>query len=214
MSNIKLAFKRNFFTGLIAILPLWLTLFIIWLLFKWISSFAVPFLSPLFHYVFGYKEGGLIIRAISFFLALFSIWFIGLLTTHILGRRFLQSLENIVMKMPFMRGIYSSARKLIQYIFTRPKDFKRVVMVTFPREGSYSVGFVTGACAFVPGRSDYVNVFVPTTPNPTTGFLLFVKESEAVPLDISVDEAVRLIISGGIIVPGPKTAEDVVLKAS
>ncbi|MHB9155518.1 MAG: DUF502 domain-containing protein [Endomicrobiales bacterium] len=202
MSSIKKTFKRYFITGLVAIFPLWLTLFIIWLLFRWISSFAVPFLSPLFSLVFGYTEGGFIVRLISFVLTIGAIWCTGFLTTHILGRRVLQGLESIFTKMPLMSGIYVSARKLIQYLFTQKRDFKRVVMVEFPKEGSYSVGFVTGTNDLVRGRGNYLNVFVPTTPNPTTGFLLFTKEEAVIPLEISVDEAVRLIISGGIIVPG------------
>jgi uncharacterized membrane protein len=205
MAYIKIVFKKYFLTGLIAILPLWITLLVVSVLFKWISGFATPFLSPVFYYAFGITKGGFLVRLTSFILAVFVIWCIGLLTTHILGKRFLLWFEMIVLRVPLLNTLYGSVRKLIQYVFTKKRDFKSVVMVEFPRQGIYSVGFVTGTSAFAEMNGEgFVNVFVPTTPNPPTGFLIFARESEVRPLDISVDEAVRLIISGGIIVPHSK----------
>ena len=200
MSNIKLSFKRNFFTGLITILPLWITLFIVWFVFRWISSFAAPFLSPVFYLVFG-REGGFLVRLTSFVLTIITIWFVGVLATQLLGRRLLLWIENIVIRLPIMSGIYLAIRKLIQSLFTTKQNFKRVVMVEFPKNDSYSIGFVTGTCE-LESKGNFISVFVPTTPNPTTGFLLFVRQENMIPMDMSVDEAVRLIISGGIIAPG------------
>lgn len=205
MANIKGGFKKYFFAGLITILPLWLTVAILWLVFKWISSFTSPFLSPVFYYTFGENEAGMLMRITSFVLAVLAIWFVGYLTTHLIGRRILLWVESVVLSVPLLSGIYGSARKLIQYIFASKRDFKRVVLVEFPKAGSYVAGFVTGTAEFMPaGLGRYINVFVPTAPNPTTGYLLFVEEKNTIPLDISVDEAVRMIVSGGIIIPGAK----------
>lgn len=198
-------FKNYFLTGLITILPLWLTLFIIWLMFKWISGITAPFLKTFF-LIFGKELGGYLVNTISFFLTIFFIWTTGFLATHIFGRRLLLSIESILLKVPVLREIYLSVRKFIQF-FTQKKAFRRVVLVEFPRKGVYSVGFITvEASGEIQEKtpSNVFSVFIPTTPNATTGFLIMVPSEDIIPLDIGVDEAIRLIISGGIIVPDKK----------
>jgi uncharacterized membrane protein len=195
-------FKRYFITGLITILPLWLTLFIVWIVFRWISSFMAPFLSPLFNLLIG-RDIAFLVRLTSFVLTIFFLWLVGFLATWIVGRRMLLWFEGIVLRVPLFNSIYSSVRKLTQSLFTNKKNFKRVVMVPFPTKDSYTVGFVTGTCDLNSAGS-FTTVFIPTTPNPTTGFLVFVRPEQILTLSLSVDEAVRLIISGGIITPETK----------
>ncbi|MBN1621253.1 MAG: DUF502 domain-containing protein [Endomicrobiales bacterium] len=208
--NLK-SFKRYFITGVITILPLWLTLIFIWLMFNWISGFTAPFLKTFF-LIFGKKFAGFIVNIISFFLTLFVIWFTGVLATHIFGRRILIGIEKLVIKVPILSEIYLSVRKFIQF-FSQKRAFRRVVLVEFPRKDVYSVGFITvESFGEIQEKtsSDYLTVFIPTTPNATTGFLVYMKKSEIIPLDMKVDEAIRLIISGGIIAPEKSSIVDVI----
>lgn len=192
-------FKRNFVTGLITIFPLWLTFVIIWIVVEWISGLTMPMLKPLAKYLFG-KDWGAFVDIVSFFLAIFFIWLTGLLATQIVSRKFLLFIDRLIIKIPVISGIYLAIRKLTNFFFQKDKKkFKSVVLVEFPREGSYAMGFVTGEGEV--NAKKFIRVFVPTTPNPTTGFLLFVHEKEIVPLDLTVDEAFRAIISGGIVMP-------------
>ncbi|MBN1823764.1 MAG: DUF502 domain-containing protein [Endomicrobiales bacterium] len=204
MKNLGPDFRKYFFTGLITILPLWLTLVVVWLVFQWISGFTSPFLSPIFKIVFG-REARFVLQITSFFLSIGAIWFTGYLTTKIMGKRFLLWMEGLIVGVPVLGNLYRAAKKLIQSLFTEKKDFKRVALVEFPQAGSYTIGFVMGNFNVKAAEAEtLVNVFIPTAPNPTTGYLIFLKQKKVIPLDISVDEAIRLIISGGIIVPESK----------
>ncbi len=203
MNDYKASFRRNFLAGLLIILPLWLTLFIIWLVFRWISSFTSPFLSPFFHLLFGAQQSEFLVRITSFFIAILVIWAVGLFATHIVGRRILLGVENVFLRLPVLRDIYTAMRKFIQQ-FTLKRSCRKVVLLEFPRKGLYSIGFVTCesmAEVHWTTKGSITSVFVPTTPNPSTGFFLMVPEEELITLDVDVDEAFKLIVSGGIMHP-------------
>jgi uncharacterized membrane protein len=207
MPEHKPTFRRYFLTGLATLLPLWLTLLIVWYIFKWISGIAVPFLAPLFHLLFAKDQSIILVRLSSFFLTIFAIWLVGNIATHIVGRRILLQAESLFIKLPVLRDIYLAARKFIQFFYTEKKMFARVVLVEFPRQGIHSIGFVTMEVMDEIRQKtgpDVVNVFVPTVPNPTTGYLIMVPQHELIPLDMGIEEAFQLIISGGILAPGAK----------
>ena len=131
---------------------------------------------------------------------------VGLVTKSFLGRQFLNLAEYIVEKLPLVRSIYGGIKQLSDAIFTSAgsKSFNRAVLVKFMGEDAYAVGFVTSetkgeAQAVTPDK--VVNIFVPTTPNPTSGYLLMVPESKLIPLSMTVEEAIKMVISGGMVTP-------------
>ena len=200
MTDLKIHFKRNFLAGLAVLLPIWLTFFIVWLVFKWISSISMPILLPVSKYYFG-KDWGILVNIVSFLLTVFVIWFVGVLTTLLISKNLFGWIENLMIKIPLFSSIYTSLRKLTQYIFGHgDMGFKSVGIVEFPKPGSYALCFVIGICEF-DGIGKKTKVFVPHVPSPTTGFLLFVNESEIIPIELSFDSAIRAIISGGIVMP-------------
>lgn len=203
----KSKITRYLITGLITLLPLFITIAILRMLFNLISGVFVPITTPVLQLFFAPSESKVLGRLISFFLTLFVVWLIGALTTNIAGRRLLIKLESWLVKLPLLNDIYLSVRKLVVYVFTKKKDFKSVVLVEYPRKGIYAIGFVTAA-AFSEvqnkTKEDVINVFVPSTPNPTTGMLLVIPKSDVIELDMSVDDAIRLIVTGGIVTPSDK----------
>mgnify|MGYP001772896119 CR=1 FL=1 len=183
---------KHFITGLLLFIPVWITLYIVWLFFKLISNIAAPFILA-FMFFFKIPENEFFVRLISFFLSLFFIYLFGLVTNTIIGKNILKSIENIFIKFPIVNDIYVTSKKLVNF-FTEYKGIKgnKVVIVEYPRKGIYSLGIVTVE------TEDKFGVFIPSTPNPTTGYLVFFPKEEIKPTTINVDEALRIIVSGGI----------------
>lgn len=211
MTDLKILLKKYFITGLITILPLWITIYIIWIIFTWISGFAAPFLIPIFKILFGNQYSIILLRFTSFILTIFVIWLIGFSIGRIFGKRFLILFENMVIRIPIVSEIYISIHKLIQHLLINKKSFEKAVLVELSREGTYIIGFITGeASGEIKSKTsnDCVNVFIPSTPNPTTGFLLFINKDKVIHLDMKIEQAIRLIISGGIIAPDQYVKKD------
>ncbi len=195
---------RYLFTGIITILPLWVTLNVLWIIFKLVSGVFTPVITPIFRIFFEPEESRFFGRLLSFFVTLFAVWLVGVVATNIAGRRLLVKLESLFVKVPILKEVYTAVRKLTVYIFTKRKAFKKVVLIEYPRRGVYSLGFVTATAmgeVQAKTKEEVVNVFLPSTPNPTTGFLLFVPQQDTIELEMSVDDAIKLIITGGIITP-------------
>lgn len=184
--------RKYFITGLILLIPLWITLYIIWLFVKLISNISTPFIVAIF-YAFNLRENEFLMFLISFIISIFVIWLIGYLANTVIGKNLLKSLETYFYKIPIIKDIYISAKKLI-YFFTEQKELKsnQVVLVEYPRKDCYTIGIVTIK------TENKLGVFIPSTPNPTTGYLIFVNQQEVKPIDLSIEEALKIIISGGI----------------
>jgi len=198
--------KKHFFTGLIVILPFFITVYIVWLVFRIVGTFFTPAFTRLFEIFLLVKIPDFIITIFSAVVTAVLIYLVGVLVSNIIGKRILQAAESLLMKIPMANGIYDAIRKLIDVFFSNKSNFKRVVLIEWPRKGVYSIAFITAEAVGEVQEStkeDVVNVFMPTTPNPTTGFLVLVPKSDIIPLKMSVDDAVKLIISGGIVVPPP-----------
>jgi uncharacterized membrane protein len=136
------------------------------------------------------------------------ILFLGILTRGVATRRFLAAWENIFVKIPIFRGVYTAVQKLVQTFLGQSENSRQVVMIEYPRKGIYTVGFAMGrAWRELENKQNaqLVNVFVPTTPNPTSGFYLLVPTAEISPLDMTMEEALKLITSGGLITPDDKS---------
>ncbi len=132
----------------------------------------------------------------------------GALVRNWLGRKFVALGEWFVGYIPFVSKVYKAVKQLIETIFlSSSRDFKRVVLVEYPRKGVYALGFVTGvAMGEIQDKTDKrcINLFLPTTPNPTSGFYLIIPEDDVVPLDMSVEDAFKVLMSGGILSPDDK----------
>lgn len=204
--------RRYFLAGLFTVLPLVLTLYLFRFLVSFVGSFSAPFLQPFFNHVFGEEYHPFYLDLSSFVLTLIAVWIVGAIVTHLLfGRHLLEIFERGFIKIPFVSGIYVTMRKLTEFISpSSQKKYQKVVLVQFPQSGSYTLGFITADETEEVRyhlKKSVVNVFVPHTPNPISGFLLFVPQEDLIPLTMSVDDAFKMILSCGISVPKFEVAE-------
>jgi len=192
-------FKNNFLTGLVAILPVGLTAYLCWLLFKWSGRLFgelliyIPYLQTLPQIA---RWG------IGFILLVGLIYLVGLLASHLLGRRLLKFWENILTKIPLVRIIYGTTRQFTDNFFTNKYAFREVVAVEYPRPGAYALGFLTSDVLWdmEEGTKGY-SVYLPNTPNPTGGRVMIVPLDRLFRVSITVEEAIKLIVSGGMVSP-------------
>lgn len=196
--------KKHFLLGLVVVLPFFLTANIVWIIFKIVGRFFTPFLTKILEMFVPVRIPGFAVIFVSAIVTLLLIWFIGILVSNFIGKKLLQIAEELLLKIPVASGIYGATKKLMRVFFMDKSAFQRVVLIEWPRKGVYSVAFMTAeAMGEIQEKTkeEVVNVFMPTTPNPTTGFLVLVPKNEIIQLDMSVDDAIKLIISGGIVVP-------------
>lgn len=198
-------FRAYFLTGLLVLVPLALTYFIIKLLFISIDDILNDYVSRLL-FNLGLETGRQPIPGIGFVTLIVLIFFTGVLARNYFGRKLVDFGDRIVQGIPLINRVYGATKQISQAFFSAKREvFKKAVLFEYPRKGIYSIGFYTqdtrGAVQNVL-EDDVVSIFLPTTPNPTSGFLLFVKKTEIVELDLPIEEALKLVISGGAIVPG------------
>ena len=164
-------FKRSFISGLLIILPLWLTVIVLMILFRWTSSFSMPILLPILKFFTSDSYWiELFAKIASFFLTLIIICFIGFFTNKLLGKKVLNYFETFFTKLPLAGSIYLSLKKLFSFFSggNNSANFQKVVFIPFGNKDSYCMAFSTGE-KVINGQT-YVTTFMPTTPNPTTGF--------------------------------------------
>ncbi len=181
-------FRAILLSGLIVIVPIVLTIWILVWLFEAIDGL----LRPLTVHIFGQQIIGL-----GFAVILILVLIVGVIATNVIGRKILKWIEEILSKVPVSRMLYVTIKQIFQS-FADPKKtgFLKVVLVQFPRKGIYSVGFVTNIHRQENGQTLY-NVFIPTSPNPTGGFLQILDESEVVQTALSVEEGLKMVVSAG-----------------
>jgi len=188
--------RRVFLTGLLVMLPALVTIYILNLTFRAFDAL----LGGLFRLYLGQTIPGL-----GFLVTMALIFLVGLLATNVFGHRLVRMVEGWFAKIPFVRPIYVATRQIIDaFSLQRRNVFESVAIIEYPRKGIYSIGFVTGkTLGEVREKTahEMLAVFVPTTPNPTTGFLLLVPREEVVFLSMTVEEALKLIISAGVVTP-------------
>ena len=135
------------------------------------------------------------------------IFFLGFLTKGVATRRFLAAWDRVFVQIPIFRGVYTAVQKLVQTFLGQSQSNRQVVMIEYPRKGIYTVGFAMGRAWHElekKNETPLINVFVPTTPNPTSGFYLLMPANEVSPIEMSMEEALKLITSGGLITPEDK----------
>jgi uncharacterized membrane protein len=209
----KTTMRKYFITGLLILVPLAIT---VWVLNLIISTMDQSLLllperwQP--RTVFGFHIPGL-----GTILTLLVIFFTGLLTRNIIGKQIVHGWEMLVKRIPIVSPIYSSVKQVSDTLFSSSGNaFRKALLVQYPRHGAWTIAFLTG----VPGGDvknhlvgDYVSIYVPTTPNPTSGFFLMVPRADTIELDMSVDEALKYIVSMGVVSPDYVVAAAKNLKA-
>lgn len=197
-SRLYHALRRYFIAGLLVIVPLWGTYLILRALFLTLEGVLGGLLKEYFRY---YIPG---LGVVALILLVFAA---GIFATNFLGRKILSLWEAFLKRVPLIRNVYSLVKSIVDTLSLQgqaAEQFNRVVLVEFPRKGQYSLAFVTGVSrgeVQSVTKQKLFNVYVPTTPNPTSGYLLMVPEEEMVPLSMGVEEGMKLIISGGFYVP-------------
>ena len=207
ISTLFVHIRRNLFRGLLLVLPLAITAWVIRLLFGLVSRQATPRLQRMVEWV-GIEAPDGVIGAVSFSVAsvlitAILIYAVGVIGSNFTGRRWLRWFESWILRVPLVRNVYGPLRQLLDSLGSdRHENFSSVVLVQYPRKGLWTMGFVTAAKRHsFEGETSKVPVFLPTTPNPTSGWLVFVAEDDLVTLDLTVEEAIKLIVSGGIVGP-------------
>ncbi len=204
--SILAKFRRFFLTGLLVTAPIIITIYVTWLVITFIDI-KVANLLP--EYLDFRKALPFQIPGLGLLIVIFVITLIGAITPGLIGRNLLKLGEMILFKTPVIRTIYSSIKQIMETVMsTNSKSFKEVVLVEYPRKDIWVIAFVTssvkGEIDHKIKKSNLVSIFVPTTPNPTSGFLLFVAKKDLIYLDMPVEQAVKLVISGGIVSPKQK----------
>ena len=199
--------RASFLTGLIVIAPVGLTIWLIWSVIGWIDSVVLP-LVP---YDFQPEEYiGINLRGIGVIIFLLFTIIVGWLAKGLLGRSLIRVAENVVQNVPVVRSIYSGVKQIAETVFAQSeRSFEKACLFEYPRKGIWAIGFIsTTAKGEVADRAttsgDLVSVFVPTTPNPTSGFLLIFPREDIMELEMSVEDAAKLVISAGLVYPNPK----------
>lgn len=205
--------RRYFLTGILVTAPISITIYLTYIFLTFVDSKVVRFIPAEWYEAIYAKTTipgfGLVIIIAAFIL-------IGWFATNFLGRFFIRLSEYVVDQMPVIRTLYGAIKQIFETIMTSHSSaFREVVMLEYPRKGIWSIGFVTGVTegeVQTHTAQETVNIFVPTTPNPTSGYLLFVPKKELIYLKMSVEEGVKLVVSAGIITPpehnGDKEVED------
>jgi uncharacterized membrane protein len=186
--------KKKFFTGLFVLIPLLVTIYIIYIVISFVDTIIAPVLRNITLHLTG-KE--IYVPGTGLFLFVVVAYTTGVLASNYIGKRFLTYGERMLKKIPFVKGIYSSVKDMTDSFSSEKKrSFKEVVLAEFPFQGRYAIGFVTSRISKQTNEK-LCSVFVPTTPNPTSGYLIVIPEKELIFLDLTVDNALKYIISLG-----------------
>ena len=206
--------RSNFLTGLVVVTPIAFTLWLIWTVTGWIDGWVLPFVpnkyqpEQLLRDVFG-EDTGINVRGVGVVLFLVFTVFVGWIAKGIMGRSLIGWGERFVDRMPVVRSIYSGVKQVAETVLSQTESkFDKACLIEYPRKGMGAIGFVSTAArgevlAKLPD-DEVMTVFLPTTPNPTSGFLLYVPLRDVVFLDMSVEDAAKLVISAGLVYPNGK----------
>ncbi|MGY1410239.1 MULTISPECIES: DUF502 domain-containing protein [unclassified Luteimonas] len=200
--------QRLFLTGLLTLLPIWLTWVVVKFVFVLLSDMSRPWVAPLSYQIaawfpdtLGWANADSVQATIAMVATLLLIVTVGWLARRVVGQRLLRWIEALVERIPLANIIYSSARKLLDILQTKPDGTQRVVLIDFPHDQMKAIGFVTRVIREQGTGRELAAVYVPTTPNPTSGYLEIVPVEYITPTDWTVDQAMSFIISGGAVAP-------------
>jgi uncharacterized membrane protein len=196
--------RANFLTGLIVIVPISVTIWLVWTVVGWIDGWVLPLIPHRFRpeqYI------GINLRGVGVIIFLLFTVIVGWLAKGLIGRSLLSWAEGLVDRMPIVRSVYNGLKQIAETVFAQTETtFDKACLVEYPRPGIWAIAFVSTYAKGeidrrIPRDKQIVSVFLPTTPNPTSGFLLFVPRSDIIELDMTVEDAAKLIISAGLVYP-------------
>ncbi|HXH28667.1 MAG TPA: DUF502 domain-containing protein [Candidatus Polarisedimenticolia bacterium] len=204
--------RQLFLTGVAILLPLIITIWVLRILFRMVHGLSTPLIRNILEMLrTPYADEPIVTTYLAPLIGIVStlllVVLVGALTTNLLGRQFVTAFDRLMLRIPLIKGIYGAARQLLDAFNTNTKSFQKVVAVEYPRPGLYTVGFVTrdqvsfraeNGARTLPGLT---LVFLPTTPNPTSGWLAAVPDEQVHALDLTVEEGVKLVVSGGLVLP-------------
>lgn len=199
--------RAYFLTGVLVSAPLAITFGLAWWFIDFVDSKVIPLIpahyNPESYLPVGYEEYG--IPGFGLLVVLVFITIVGWFTTNFAGRALIKLYERILGRIPAVRSIYSAIKQILETVLANQSNaFRQAVLLEYPRRGMWAIGFITGDTK---GEVQHltedtvINIFLPTTPNPTSGFLLFVPRRDLVILDMTVEEAIKMVMSGGIVTP-------------
>ncbi len=194
--------RAYFFAGVLVTAPIVITFYIAWLIINWIDSKVTPLIPPAYnpetYLPFSIPGLGLVIVFIL-------LTIIGAAAAGAVGRMWMSISEQLLARMPVIRSVYSATKQIFETVLKQQSNaFRQVVLFEYPRRGSWALGFITGQTLGEVQElteDEVVNVFLPTTPNPTSGYLLFIPRRELVILSMTVEEGIKMVVSGGIVTP-------------
>ena len=205
--------RNNLITGVVVIAPISLTLWVIWTAIGWIDGWVLPFVPS------SYRPQNLLGLDVPGFGVIIFVVFavlVGWMAKGFIGSTFIRWGERLVDQMPVVRSIYNAVKQIAETVFSKSETtFDRACLVQYPRPGIWAIAFISSSAkgeiaSRIPREDRMISVFLPTTPNPTSGFLLFVPEADVLPLSMSVEDAAKLVISAGLVYPSPGHPGEVV----
>ena len=203
-------FKKYFFTGLLTLLPLLISIYFA----KLVVIFFIRFLGFIpVKFITTHPAIQAALFIVNLLITAGVITFVGYFTSKVIGKKYLALIENKILgKVPVVKSIYFGTKELTKTLLNKDlSQFNKVVLLEYPRKGIFMLGFVTSRSRSEvhdkTGRN-LLNIFIPTTPNPTSGFLAFIPEEDLTFLDMSVEDGMKMVISGGIVVPGTPQKKD------
>lgn len=204
----KPSLQRLFLTGLLTLLPIWLTWVVVKFVFVMLSNTSLPLVQPVLTrlaashpHTLAWLVDPWLQTALGVLATLLVILLSGVMARRVIGQRLLGWFESLIKRIPFASTIYGSARQLLDILQTKPDGTQRVVLIDFPHTEMKSIGFVTRVLKEKGTGRELAAVYVPTTPNPTSGYLEIVPVEKMTPTDWTVDQAMAFIISGGAVSP-------------
>ncbi len=197
--------RAYFFAGILITGPIALTVYIVWIFIRFIDDAVAEILTPEYNpatYLPFHIPGiGLVIGVVGLTLT-------GALTAGVMGRIFVRLSDRVLARMPVVRGVYGALKQIFETVLAKQSDtFREVVLVEFPRSGAWTIAFVTGRLEGelkTHAGEDPISVYVPTAPIPSAGFLIFVPRRDVIPLAMSVEEGIKMVVSLGIVTPGSR----------
>jgi len=199
---------RYIFSGVLTIIPLWVTWIVFEFLFRVLSRFGKPWVLWISNNLAGWSpelaswlEQPWVNQVLAVVITLVSLYLLGWFATRLIGRRLIGVVESVLNRVPFVQKVYGGVKKLVSVMQQKPEDVQRVVLIEFPSPDMKTVGFVTRVMTEPETGKKLAIVYVPTTPNPTSGYMEIVPLEKVVPTDWTLDEAMNFIISAGAVAP-------------
>ncbi|MCG2712242.1 MAG: DUF502 domain-containing protein [Candidatus Omnitrophica bacterium] len=211
--NLKIKIRRYFIAGIVVLLPLFITINILSLSVRFLDNLLGRFIRPYIETAYGRSFFGLGLLAI-----IVIIFFTGILATNMFMKKVMPFFERLFLRIPFVYQIYPSIKQLVRFLFSDDKlHFKKVILFEYPRKDVFTLGFITNEfkSESVAGADlDTVCIYISSAPNPVTGFFVIVPKRNVTVLDISIEDAFKIIISGGVLMPKDLLAQKLDLKKS